>query len=160
MDYAVLGSTLAGIGVQTAAEIRASKETARLASQEAQQARLAGDYNANLIRKEARGVLGQQRVITAAAGYDTDSGSPLDIMMESAKQAELDALAVRQQAENRARLAKYRGQVAKGMTLPTVATGLTRSGAYFSDWFNKYSRTTPKSKFSKTELDWIDEVNS
>ena len=138
MQYASLGAQLVGTASQTIAGVRASRAEAKSLKNEAQSELLAGEYNASLVRNRAAYQAGRSRSVGAASGVDISSGTPLDVMLESAKQAELDALAERYQANVKAQALKTKGKIAQGQILPQIGTGLVRGSTYLSDWMNKY----------------------
>lgn len=147
-DFANLSlfSSLAGTAAQTAADVRASRTAADVYSAEAESERAAGRYNAEIARDQGRRVIGKQRAIAGASGLATTSGTPLDIMLESAKQAELEALSAQYESESRARNLSMRGQYAKRGAGSAIAQGIVRGGTYFSDWYNRYGMLPPKKK--------------
>lgn len=103
----------AGTAVQAIGQVKAGNAAQREAEFNAQTAELnaqraieAGEFNA-AAHIEAAGIReGQQRyadrvamargrALVGASGVDVTSGSPLDVMAENARQAELDALIIR-----------------------------------------------------------------
>jgi hypothetical protein len=148
MQYAALGASLAGTASQTIAGVRASNNASDLYKAEAQSELAAGEYNANLSRQQSKRVMGKARAVIGASGVDPGSGSPIDIMLESAKQAELEALTIQYQSKTRANQSRMRGQIAKAGAGNALAEGLVRGTTYFSDWYNKYGLTAGKSTTS------------
>jgi hypothetical protein len=144
MQYAALGASLAGTASQTVASVRASNNAADLYKAQAQSEIVAGEYNANLSRQQSQRVMGKARAIIGASGVDPGSGSPIDIMLESAKQAEMEALTIQYEAQNRANQSKARGRIARAGASNALAEGVTRGATYFSDWYNKYGFTANK----------------
>jgi hypothetical protein len=138
MQYAALATSFAGTAAQTTANVNASNNAAGLYSAEAQSERESGLYNAQLVRTDAKRTIGKQRAIIGASGLDTTSGTPLDIMLESAKQAELEALMVEANSERKARGLKYQSNIAKRGASNAITEGVIRGTSAFSDWFNKY----------------------
>lgn len=78
-------------------------ENARRMRMEAADAELRGGMEGDRIRREGRKVAGQQAAATAASGISMASGSPLDILTETAELSERDAMV----AENNAKRQAY-----------------------------------------------------
>jgi hypothetical protein len=78
-------------------------ENARRLRMEAADAELRGGMEGDQIRREGRKVAGQQAASIAASGVSMASGSPLDILTETAELSERDAMV----AENNAKRAAY-----------------------------------------------------
>jgi hypothetical protein len=71
-----------------------ANRNAQIADQNAEAVRFAGTAKEEQSRDEVRQVLARQRALVGASGVTTE-GSPLLVMMESARQGELDALRIR-----------------------------------------------------------------
>lgn len=128
--------------VSAAASANAQRQSAK-----AQQA--AADYNARVMeqnaaterqqanareemqRRQARQVLGEQAAGLAQAGIGLGSGSALDVMQQSATNAELDALSIRYEGDLRARglLASAEQESYQGRVARMNARTATTSGA-------------------------------
>ena len=136
----------AGIGAYAASESaaaaeRQSKYNKRLAENQAQAAKNAAAVAEDTQREHDRRILAQQRALVGGAGLSTE-GSALLVMIDSAKQAELDAVRVRYGGELQAggledqaglfgasaREARRAGAVGVGTTLLTGASNV--AGAY------------------------------
>lgn len=123
------GSIQQGNSAKAAAEYNA-----RVAENNAITARQQAAAQEEQHRRLARRQLGQMRAAYGASGV-TMEGSPLDILAQSAKDAELDALNIRyggelkaQGLESEAVLERYRGKSAQRAGYMGAATGLL-SGA-------------------------------
>ena len=88
---------------------RLASRTAQVAEQNAQVAedaaraeRRQGYEDAVKKRQEAARIIGSQRAEAGASGATVDVGSTLDRNLDTAEKGELDALSLRQQAENNA----------------------------------------------------------
>lgn len=111
-------------------ENRAIEETQRAA------------FDANRAREQSRRVLANQRAVYGSSGVDIAAGSPLLVMADSAKQAELDAQIILSggqaratDATARANIARYKGDVyARAGTInagTTLLSGATKAyGSY------------------------------
>lgn len=109
----------AGILNQGEQRYQASDYNARVAESNANAARAQASEEERRARVQSRKELGRARAGYSASGV-TLEGSPLDVLEESASNAELDALAIRHQGELKARafeadatLERYRGKSAK-----------------------------------------------
>lgn len=76
-------------------------------------------------------ILARQQAIFAAAGIDPQSGSPVTIAIDSAKQARMEELAIRSEGSQQSqaltfesRIAKYRANVARGALPYQIAGGV------------------------------------
>jgi hypothetical protein len=101
-------ATLAAAGISAYGQIQQGKtadkvaqynaelaqRNAQIAAQNAEAVRFAGTAKEEQSRDEVRQVLARQRALVGASGV-TAEGSPLLVMMESARQGELDALRIR-----------------------------------------------------------------
>lgn len=124
-----IGSVQQGNAAKSAANYNA-----RVAENNATLARQQAAAQEEQHRRLARRQLGQMRAAYGASGV-TMEGSPLDILAQSAKDAELDALNIRyggelkaQGLESEAVLERYRGESAQRAGYMGAATGLL-SGA-------------------------------
>lgn len=79
-----------------------------LAERQAQDALKRGEIAEERHRQQVEGLKGRQRGVLAAANLDLSSGSPLDILSDTAALGELDALTIRANADREA--AGYRQQ--------------------------------------------------
>jgi len=125
-----------------------ANRNAQIAEQNAEAAKLAGAAKEEQSRDEVRRVLARQRALVGASGITTE-GSPLLVMMETARQGELDALRIRytsevearqglfqaQQYQSEATLQRYQGkQAQKAGYLSaggTLLTGIGSAASYY-----------------------------
>lgn len=145
---AQLGLILGAIGTigQVVTGIASASRNARAATEEGKaemaQARTAEEQS----RRRSAMIMGKQQAQAAAAGLDTTTGTPLDIALDSAQQAELEALNIRYQGK----LAKYgKDQQAAGYRAQIpgyIFGGAANLGAQFaqpgnqsmlSQWFKR-----------------------
>lgn len=99
-----IGSTIAGRQATSA-----NQDNAKV---EAQQAVINAGIEENKSRRNAERVLAKQRAMGAAAGVDTSSGTTLEVLLDSARQAEDEALTIRAGGQMKANAAKYKGYLA------------------------------------------------
>lgn len=87
---------------KASAEYQENEEIANknqeLAQEQAAAVKRQGYGDAQRQRLKAAGMIGTQRAIAGASGITVDTGSNLDLTMETAEKGELDALAIQQQA--------------------------------------------------------------
>ena len=116
---------------QASAQSRAQRDLAKAQLQEARQAEAAD-------RDRSRRIIAQQRAEFAAAGWDVDTGTPLEAALNSAYDAEYNALQIRKQglldrnySLNAARQARGQipGIIFSGVT-KAVGSGLTSYKAF------------------------------
>lgn len=92
---------------------------AQVSENDAAAARAAANYEEGRLRERSARLLSAQRAAIAASGIDLE-GSPLAVMEETALEAEMDALAIRQQGSvaaarsmSQAALSRMEGKAAK-----------------------------------------------
>lgn len=121
LPEAALIVSIIGLGVSTYGQIQASgaanaqadyqskvaANNAATAEMEAKYAEYQGEKNASEQRRKTAIFIGTQRAKAAASGAAVDTGSFLDLTLDSAKQGELDALALREEGQ----LAAWRARV-------------------------------------------------
>jgi hypothetical protein len=83
-----------------------------LAYRNAQQSELSADYNEALKRNESERDIAKQTVALAGQGNRIDTGTPLLLLAQSARNAELDALAIRTEGVARGQSYKAQGDQA------------------------------------------------
>lgn len=77
-------------------------------------------------RRRSEQIIAKQRAGAAAAGLDVDSGTPLELAMESIFNAELNALQIRKQGEREAAFFKNRAKQTRSQIPGIAVTGLTK----------------------------------
>lgn len=146
-----------------------------LAQEQAAEVKRQGYDDAQRQRLKAAGMIGTQRAIAGASGITVDTGSNLDLTMETAEKGELDALAIQQQSLDKAHNLQIQGwnsgqQAAAyawqadsidptaGM-IGTALGGLAKAGSNFGSglWGGTGSKSplwgsTVKKSFSSTSL--------
>lgn len=146
-----------------------------LAQEQAASVKRQGYDDAQRQRLKAAGMIGTQRAIAGASGITVDTGSNLDLTMETAEKGELDALAIQQHALDKSHNLQIQGwnsgqQAAAyawqadsidptaGM-IGTALGGLAKAGSNFGSglWGGTGSKSplwgsTVKKSFSSTSL--------
>lgn len=74
-----------------------ANQNAEMAEAEGREAKQIGYENKIKKRQEAAGIIGSQRAAQAASGVQVDTGSALDLNLDTAEKGELDALALQEQ---------------------------------------------------------------
>lgn len=80
-----------------------------LAQEQAAAVKRQGYDDAQRQRLKAAGMIGTQRAIAGASGITVDTGSNLDLTMETAEKGEIDALAIQQQSLDKAHNLQIQG---------------------------------------------------
>lgn len=122
MEYAAAAAaiaTVAAAAIQTYSSVRQSQQQAELADVEAKQAKIdrqaiteATAFEEKQRRRELRLALGKQEAVFAASGVDPSEGTPLFTMLDSIREAELEALSIRAQGGQAAQSRGFEGQLA------------------------------------------------
>lgn len=99
-----VGQVTQGMAARDAAnyEARIQARNAEVADANAKDARERGQLAEDQQRRETRGLLSQQRVIFADRNISSASGTPLEVLGDTAQFGELDALTVRSNFEREA----------------------------------------------------------
>jgi len=143
-------STAMGVGgslIQGQQQAQAAEYNAAVARQQAEAARVAGELEAERIRIAGEKLTGQQKAMYAKSGV-TFAGSPMEVMIDSATQNEMDALMTEynyaiqaSQAESEAALAEWRAKTAVTSSYMRAGTTLLQ-GASSSGLFDTTSPNT------------------
>ena len=146
-----------------------------LAQEQASSVKRQGYDDAQRQRLKAAGIIGTQRAIAEASGITVDTGSNLDLTMETAEKGEIDALAIQQQSLDKAHNLQIQGwnsgQQAQAYAwqadsidptagmVGTALGGLAKAGSNFGSglWGGTGSKSplwgsTVKKSFSSTSL--------
>lgn len=146
-----------------------------MATEQAASVKRQGYDAAQTQRLKAAGIIGTQRAIAGASGITVDTGSNLDLTMETAEKGELDALAIQQQSLDKAHNLQIQGwnsgQQAQAYAwqadsidptagmVGTALGGLAKAGSNFGSglWGGTGSKSplwgsTVKKSFSSTSL--------
>lgn len=114
------GAALASTGVAVASSIQQSEQQQELAKTitqqkqtEAQQVRESAAFEEQGSRRQARLLLGRQRAIQAASGFDPGSGSLLGQEIDLVQQAELEALSIRRAGMLSSNLRDFEGAISR-----------------------------------------------
>lgn len=136
------GTQALGQYQQSKAESNMLKQNARLADQQARDARAMGAIQEERVRRQVRQAAGAQRAALGANGVDIGSGTALDLQADTAGQGEQDAYLTRANAlreawgfkvqannyRNQAMLTRKAGKMAAAGTL--LGSGAQAFGTY------------------------------
>lgn len=146
-----VGSLAGGFGQasQLDQQARATDYNAGIADMQADQAYAAGVARENQQRRQAAQVLGESRAALGESGFDSSSGSALDIQLQNVRNAELDALQIRYEGvlqgqgyESQAAMDRYTAQTLRASAKNTrraafvsAAAGALMGGASYGKLF-------------------------
>jgi len=158
---AIIGPLLSLVGIggevlseRGAAESQAqqSEAQARLADIEAGSIESAARAEEEADRRRTAKILSKQIATGAAAGIDITSGSALLLELDSAKEAELSALTIRQRGEvgvrgkrQEAIFARQQARITRGRKGAAIAKGIFRGGSVLTEFAGPsfFSRSGP-----------------
>lgn len=136
-----------------------AKRNQDMAVEQAASVKRQGYDAAQTQRLKAAGMIGTQRAIAGASGITVDTGSNLDLQMDTAEKGELDALAIQQQGFDKAhnieiqgwnsgqQAAAYGWQASNldptNEMIGTALGGLSRAGSNFGSALWSNGKTTP-----------------
>lgn len=119
-----IAATVAGATIGTTSQVKAAKQRAQLSELEATNIRQSADFQERQFRRDVRFALGRQRAITAAAGVDPGSGSPMLLAIDSAKQAEIEALNIRRTGQRGAAAKLFQARLERKAIPGIIAGGI------------------------------------
>jgi len=126
----IAGTLVSAMGqMQSArAQANAAKFNAESSNIMANDAILRGQAEEDSKRRETASLAGRQRAVMAANGVDITMGSPLQVLGDTSKMGELDAISIRSDAERQATALRNQSQL-YGMEASS-ATSAGRIGAF------------------------------
>jgi hypothetical protein len=148
----VAGSILeaGGVIISGIQEKKAQEYNARVAEQQAEATRIGMRLTEYQKRKQYGYIFGTQRAGYAKAGVKTTTGSPLDVMLDSIANAELDIAIDRFNTEvqamgyeSEAELRRYYGKQALYGSIARGGMTLLKAGATYASNFTTSKTTTP-----------------
>lgn len=125
--------TAAGTAVSAGTSYAAQQAEAKVAAANAANVRDAGYANELAFRDKARRAIASQTVALGNRGLSLSSGTPLDLLRESAKNAELDAQQIRANAGNAASAYAMQGASARLLAPLSAGTRLLSGGVKLSE---------------------------
>lgn len=123
MCIGIIGGIVAGVGslMSGMQQSAAYKAQAKASEMEARSESEAGSYESARASERAARLQGQQVTSIAAQGLDL-SGTPLDVVTDSATDAELDKRMIRANAQRKSNTSMYEAKLAK-MNAKSAAIG-------------------------------------
>ena len=95
--------------------MKAGKKAEDAALEEAHRAKFSGIINAGLIRREFQLIASAQRTAIAANGIDSTTGSSIDVIADTIREGEIEAMLVKFGFESRARAFRAAGEAARSV---------------------------------------------
>lgn len=114
--------------IETGSAVQAAKQNARQAKAEAEMLEAEGMAAESSSRTRSKIAQAEARAQIGASGAGIE-GSPLEILIENAKQAELEALNIRYSKQARVAARKQEAKFAKKTILPIILGGVAKGGA-------------------------------
>lgn len=165
MAIVAVAAAVIATAISTYMSVRSTQQQAALArsvQQQKEEERRAAIEQAAFDEKQNRRknalLMAKQEAIFAASGYDTTEGTPLFTSIDSAKQAELDALNIRGAGGRQAaglkfesNIARFRSQAAEGAIPLIIAQGVAEAT---SSGYTTYKRATARRP--SVVSDWSD----
>jgi hypothetical protein len=123
---AVIGAGISAYAAseQAAASRQAAKEQEKHLKQQAQSEVDQAAYEERQFRKRLRVLMGKQSAEMASLGIDPSSGSPLLMALDTAKQAELEAINIRRTGARAASATEFEASMAKSRAASASREGL------------------------------------
>lgn len=139
-------STAAGAGLTAMSANQASKANAAAANAQAQQQQMNATAQATGERQQSDLVLSRQRAIAGASGVQLDN-SPLQIMLDSAKNAELQAQRTIYSGNVNANMSRYAANIYNAQGRNALYAGAAKAGPSAGGLLtNLYNAYGPSSK--------------
>jgi hypothetical protein len=162
MNALALGTSLVGQVAGGVANYKAGKAAISGGKAEASSEAMAAEYNAQRSLQKDKFQMAAGRATAGASGVSTTSGTPLDIALYSAMQAEMDANAIRYGGKVRGAEAIQRGQIVGRSFKNRATAGYVGAGTTMASWLNTYggngiedSQSTPGNTSSFGD-DWAE----
>jgi hypothetical protein len=136
MSFAAPMLTIASTAFSAYGQAKAGKDTQKAYEQEAQQVEASDTIKLEEMAQQGQALLSTQRAMYTKSGV-RETGTPLEVALQSATDIEFDKMVEHYNAETKAQSLRYSGQMAKqesqfqvGKTLLSGASKLISSGAF------------------------------
>jgi hypothetical protein len=139
LPFISIGLKAAGSIVQGVAGYRAGKLNKKIDYANAQTSVAQGAEQALRIRNLARISMGRQVGAQAESGFEIGTGSAIDSLMESATNAELDAMDAQYEAQSRATALRLQGNQAKREGKNALISGLIGAASSVAGGLQDYA---------------------
>ena len=135
-------STVAS-AASTVATVMSGIQQGKAADAAAEQSKLNARAAAQDSRAETAAIQARARAVAGASGIDPVIGSPLEIMLQNAKDAELKAQRIVWEGNQQARQYKYQaGQARTGAIMSGIAGGLKTGGGILGELYKNSDSST------------------
>jgi hypothetical protein len=135
------GLTTYAASEQAAAQRRAAKREESFREAEAESIRQAAEFEERQFRRRVSFLMGKQEAELAALGLDISSGSPLQLQIDTARQAELEALNVRRSGAQAASAREFEASLARDRFRSLKYSGLYTAGGGAAEFGTSVLRT-------------------
>lgn len=126
------GTGIASLGLETVSTVMGAKQNAAQAKTEAELVEQEAKASENLSRQQSTRIKAEARAQISESGAGIE-GSPIEILAENAKQAELEALNLRYSTQARVAAKKQEAAFAKKTIIPIILGGTAKAGAQVAD---------------------------
>lgn len=151
------GALLGGVGaaMQGEGNAQASQYNAQVAQRNAVIARDQGEAAAQAQQRAASRQMGSMLANYGASGVQTDSGSPLDVLADSARMAALDNLTIKYNAALRAQGFESESALENSRAKASRTSGILGAGTSFLRGYGMYAQMGSNSgKTAANFADW------
>ena len=151
----VIPFVIAGAQIfSTISQVVGAGESAKASENEARIAETQGLIEERNLRREHQRAIGKQRAQIGASGLEL-SGSPLEVLLDSVREAEFDALTGRYGTKTQAEAARTRARQARG-AIPGIIIGgaakVAGGSGLMSNWFGESAMNARSSeKFARSQ---------
>ena len=137
MAEVAAGTALAGLAGSTFAGLKATDQNAAALNQQADQVQLNAAYDEQQQRRVNKLAAGDMQAQMAATGFVTDSGTPLLLALDRAKQNEMQALNIRNRGQAQANALRYGASLDKASKTGTIFSGITQGGSILAQYVGR-----------------------
>ena len=121
--------SLGGTGLSAISGVRSAEAGKQAAKLEARQESISEGIRQRGIERKNALILGNQKNIGAASGLDITTGSPLELMLDTAREAEREKLESGYSSELRRRRSLYDAGLSGGKKTGAIGEGIFRGGS-------------------------------
>ena len=129
MQAVAMGMQVAGVAGGTVAKVQEADLTAKGLQAEARSIDERTKFDETQQRRRNRLLLGEANAQAAASGLGISSGSPLLLELDRVKQAEIEALSIRQAGNMKADSLRYGARLARRSIPYTILGGMLQGGS-------------------------------
>lgn len=137
------GLALGGTALSALSGVRSAEAGRQAAKAEAKQAEISAGIEERQARRRAAEIIGKQQNIAAGAGLSTTTGSPLEFMLDSAREAEIEAQNIRYGSSLRQRRSLYEAGLSSGRKAGVIGEGIFRGGSLLYQFAQRSKGVSP-----------------